>query len=331
MEEIDVLQVCRKYKTERIREYLSSTRGKVYVSCSLISLVPLALPNKPLYLDLLLLSNFLINSFNVVNDLRSFLDTTRKAHEVVLQSDEYLECIRLYNMYISEIAMFLRSFGFKDTKELIFFLLNMYESNCLTYNKREYHNYKYGKDLLLDDFGIRAVDGRCVCRHTAHFFSDVLNTYGVQCCNLSVSIIQGDIDRVNLDKIKYNHMVNGIVEDGKKYIFDSTSYNFYDKGENETLSKGTLDKSHLAISDKSVLFNTKFLKSYEAFINSPFAELDMTDLLSISEKQSRLFEDNIRDIMSFIIDNRELVNRIVLLINKINPLGDKPIRKWLVK
>lgn len=331
MEEIDILKECREYKKGRIKDYISSTKGKVNISCCFISLVPFVFPNRPICVDLLVLSNFFINSFNVVSNLKSYMDTTYKTHELVTQSEEYTQCVKLYNMYISEIAMFLKSFGFKNSRELVFFLLTLYETNCLTSGTREYHNYKYGKDILLDDFGIRAVTGKCVCRHTSHFFSDILNAYGAQCCNLSVSLIKGDVDKINPDKIKYNHMVNGIVDDGKKYIFDGTSYDFFCRGDNEMYPKSCLDESYLAVSNKSVLFNSKYLKSYEAFKNSTFAELDRDELLAISGKQMSMFADNIQDIMEFVINNRDLVYRISDLINKINPLDDKPIRKWFVK
>ena len=332
MEEIDVLKYCDDFKKKRIKEYLTSPKGIVNISGCCISLIPLIIPNRPIYVDFFVVSSLLMNLHSVVSNIKFSLNTSYQEHELLLQSDEYKECIQLYNTFISEMAMFLRSFGFKDSKELVFFILHFYETGLITSHMREYHNYRYGKDLLLEDFGVRAIDGRCVCRHTTSLFSDILNTYGIDACNLSVSVIHGkDLDKTNLKRIKYNHMVNGIVENGKKYIFDSTGYNFFGKCDREDLVKSCLDDSYMHLADNSCLFNTKSIKSYKNFRLAEFEELNGEELLEISSATANNIELNIKDLLDFALENKERIDRISFLVNKINPFSDEPIKKWFVK
>ena len=336
MEEIDLLELEKELKRKETIKYLKSKEGLLKTSASLISFVPIIL-NDNIYLDLLFTCNSIINFYSLFKSISDKRNNVFLLNETITNSNEYHECIELYNSFIKDLAIFLKSFGFKDSKYLNMFLLFMLETGMLSKEKKEYHKFKYGSDILIDDFGIRVFTGKTVCRHTSHFFTDVLNTCGYTACNYSVY-------HFNLEKLKksiavkpvFNHMVNCVLDNDKKYLFDTTSYGFSGFCDDVTLNDyeiafSLLDDSYYAIAKNNILFNKKYEKQLAAMDSYSFEKLDKDEIKDISAEVLPMVLGNMNMLTAFNQSNKDRIERLAYLIQKLSPLSDEPIKKWQIK
>jgi len=332
MEEKDLIKYNKELTNSKIKDYFKSKEGIAFTSASVISFVPYFVADPSIYPIIIINSCVIIS--NLIRNLKSKLDNNYQLYEAITNSDEYHEFKELYDIFISNIAIFLKNFNFNNTKELCLFLLQMLESSNLSVSKKEYHIFKYGKDILVDELGARIVTGKTVCRHTTSFYTDVLNKTGVTSCNLSVSMIKPN--QINSKRINYNHMVNCILDNNEKYLFDSTSYNFFgtskDKGLDDNYAISPIDNGICKIDQKrSIIINPKSEREYVSLSNYQLQSISPLEIIETSYYISEMYLRNYLMVEEFYNSTRNIIERLNYLINRLAPLSDNPIKEWKIK
>lgn len=158
-----------------------------------------------------------INSFARVPEL----NRRRKRLNEIINSDQYAECVELYSEYVSDIADLFKNLNFENNLASCFVYRYCLERGFFSKDSEFYYTvYKDHFDNLVDLYGGSVATGAGCCRHTSALLTDVINEMGGTAANIPVINIY---DGNNSRSIYANHMLTGIVHNGKSLAVDTTT------------------------------------------------------------------------------------------------------------
>lgn len=201
-----------------------------------------------------ILSFFLYKRFKMRVDLSEIKN-------MILKSDTFDKCQCFYDMYLENIAFYLKSLGFSSSMEAIHFICfamkqgffsiqNMYQ-NC---------EFKFDPIVLSELYGPRVLSGYGVCRNSSAFYRDVLDAIGYDVCCLTGDTISEEALHF-FYQFRFTHAVLGVMDGEYKYAYDSMTQEFLTKTNQYQLREGEILKY---LSDQ-MLFLYPFQKKSEVF------------------------------------------------------------------
>ena len=140
----------------------------------------------------------------------------------------YQELDKEYRQYVKDVAELIRYVGLSSSKEVLLYLQALMETGHFAKNNdHKYQLFEHERDFVQELYGAKVLTGRSVCRHMSSFFVDVMNELKYTAANICTTppLLQPIEDVIN-GKSQLNHQVVGIVECGRKLVFDPTCGEF---------------------------------------------------------------------------------------------------------
>lgn len=284
--------------------------------------------------------------------------TKKEIDFLIKSSEQYAECSELYRKYVKNIANFYKSINLKTALEIAtFFDINlgsgMFNSE---WNLQEYKDFKYQEDYYLAEIaGSTVMTGSSICRHNAPFLTDILDYSGIKACNISVMSyplqkLRSNID--NLNSMKTNHMITGIIDNNEKFIYDPTNHmpGYFTTTEilngidpyyliiTDDIANNTFEDSRcFKISEGNIVqelhkqFNADKKLELQDFINKKHKKPDFNYHKYLLEEGIITTQRYKKEILDFCHENRETVQKIKRLNETLNPRSDTKITNWKIK
>lgn len=266
------------------------------------------------------------------------------------KSQLYKELQEEYKYYIGEIASFIRKLDLKSSEEVIMYLQALMENGLLSVNFRhEYKKFKYDNEYLTHITGARVLTGKCVCRHMASFFADVLSEVGYKSCVVVLNNYTDVPSPEDLDDrdMLYTHAAVAVIKDGCKYIYCPTGAFFYDKFDDYTCKEngdylahrivkrnqkpGESNERYFLLSYDQCLYNFYRLDLATHIVYIPSCSLDPYDI----EKKYKLVKSAFFHTMPMAYNLRQSLSKEMESISSksliLSPCSDKPITSWKIK
>lgn len=161
---------------------------------------------------------------NTIVKTRKFANGYKR--ELLKQTDEYNECLSLYERYVDKIAEFIRYIGLTDSLDVGMIYMNLLYGGILSCTDSfDYHKYERDIDICPELWGARVSSGTGVCRHIASNLVDVYKELGFTASYLSVKGCDGSTKSILVDRLLPTKPVHAVVSVGDrygKYIIDPT-------------------------------------------------------------------------------------------------------------
>lgn len=192
--------------------------------------------------------------------------------QLMRDTDEYYNCVELYDSVITDIANFLRGLGFKDSLDIgLFYQELLYNGFLSAPGSFEYHKYSYDNGICPEIYGARVSSGAGVCRHIASHLKDIYEKMGFTASYLSV----GGASCTLVSKIKtrimpssINHAVVCVKDHYGKFIIDPTweKVAVFDRDDNfaHIIGDNTKDKRYVV--GYATLIDRKRLTRYDGYV-----------------------------------------------------------------
>ncbi len=368
--EIDYFNLAKLFKQRFIKEQIKSKNVRIFTEFSTllteISLVEFYLSstlpidditNKLLMLSgghLLFFTFSLVSSFIKYEKNKGDNSVANSLMNSLRQSDEYHQCINVYEKYLDDFSSFLKSLDITDSFEVALAYQYMLNNGLLSYSKKHgYDTYiAAGKaaDIIkkceLDElFGCRVATGRSVCRHMSSLLTDLENRVGNEAHNLYVNKYHTTNEKeVDLTTDYVNHQMTILNEQDKYYIYCPTcSESLYLKAIDSSISQNNYlmckgSEKSLSVSSKitNIILSNDELE--EDFINNLFN--GNIQYLSEEELALNLFKKQIKiayltqhksdEFNDFYLETKDKLDTINRIITHIQPLHELP-KKLIIK
>ena len=344
MEPIDVLKVRKQMENDcNLKTFLKQPGNFVNASSmGVFGISSLATSNIVADMILLILSGY--NLFRLHNKWDMYKDIDVRLALALEKTPVYSRMSENYFTYIHHLTVFLKQFGIKDTKELLCLLELMLETGYFSYNfSHEYHKYKVDTGEMSGTTGAHVVTGKCVCRHMASFFADVLYKFQIDACNVTVRVkdeykVEEFIKQGR--KQDFNHAVVGIIDGDHKFMFDPTNNVFI--GRADTKFKGYKEddvgqteikgkNSYVFTSVESLWMNKLHLDEYKKYKKLPMGEIDFDRIVELREKVLNFYLYNKKEFDDFYTKMLKLLQEVYIDIIQLSPKSDEEIKEWVLK
>lgn len=345
MKPIDVLEKKRKMDEAcNVKTFLKKP-GCVFNSVTMVTFqaASIVTTNVPFDLFCLLVSGY--NLFRLFGKWEQYKDVYGRLALELEKTPVYSRMSENYFTFVHEVAKFLKQFEIKDTKELLCLLELMMKDGMFSYNsKHEYHKYKYDTGEMSGTTGAHVTTGKCVCRHMAAFFSDILYYLRIEGCNISARVRYEDEVKDFLKLFKkrtFNHAVVGIVDGDKRFMFDPTNdifigaskrkFRFFRKDQvGKTIIR---DKdAYVFTSAKSVWMNKLHLDEYKNYNNKvAFEEIDFDRIAELRKKVEEFYKNNKPAFEEFYKKTSHFLEDVRRDLSMLSPKSDEEIKEWVLK
>lgn len=342
MAELDVLELQKSLKKERLVRMLKDKRVLTLLGACGIQLIPIFLINDNVTRSL---SAFAIGA--EITIIRHCYRSEGIKDEAVIieklrETEIYKECKEEYNAYIKEVASLIRDTGIKSSKEAVQYLQFLMEEGFFAPNKKhQYKKYAYCKEYLAELCGAKVLSGTSVCRHMSSFFVDVLSELNYTAANLSVITTNNDpVKLVKRGIPKWTHAVTAISEEGKMYLFDPTCGMFsslpkdisFEEIESIFVSQAVTEeeKKYYIMNPDSFVINYGRATELTQVLHSKPSQITKEELEYIRNKVSRIFRGNITNQFAFYFKNEAQRRDITQKVKELSPYSDKRIESWKV-
>ena len=344
MEPVDVLEIKKQMEQNCTVGNFLKKPGCVVNTVTMVGFqaASLTTPNVPFDLLCLLVSGY--NLFKLFRKWDRHKNIYTRLALKLENTPVYSRMCENYFTYLHKLAQFLRKFEIKDTKELLCLLEILMKEGYYSYDfSHEYHKYKHNTGEMSGTTGAHVVTGKCVCRHMASFFSDLLYKCKIDSCNISARVRYEDEVKEFLKgrKQEFNHAVVGIVEDDSRFIFDPTNDVFV--GSSDTKFRGfkmndvgqTILKGHntyvFTAEAESLWMNKLHLEEYKKYKNAKMEELDIAKITEFRRKAMALYVKNKAEFDSFYKSMAGLLKEIHDDLIMLSPKSDEEIKEWVLK
>lgn len=344
MEPINVLKV-RKHMEEdcTIKKFLKQP-GNVFSSISFATFSGLSFATMNPIADLIFLFISGYNIFSMIQKWDRYKDIDTRLALALEETPVYRRMCENYFTFIHELAKFLKKFEIKDTKELLCLLEIMLKSGYFSYNfNHEYHKYKIDTGEMSGTTGAHVVTGKCVCRHMAAFFSDVLHQFNIDGCNIEARVkFENEVSEFLKfgKKQDFNHAVVGITEGDSKFMFDPTNNVFIGKsdskfrgyqqdqvGQTEIKGKNT----YVFTTAESYWMNKLHLDEFKKYNKAQMEELNFGKIEKLREKALEFYMKNKSEFDDFYNRMLNLLQEVNRDIIQLSPKSDEEITEWVLK
>lgn len=353
---IDMIKSSKHYftteclKEQDIIKEISSECFKLGLSVSVLTamskLTPFALPKLLIYYTI---------GKSTLEITKNFFPEGLNGHEkagIIINSNQYQECLELYINYVKNIVNFYKSIDKKTALEIATFFDIHLGMGLFTprFTLQQFQDFKYANDIYIPEIsGSTVMTGISVCRHNAPLLSDILYYSDIKACNLPVIICHNpeQLQKIMLSKVhlRYDHMVTGIIEENKSFIYDPTSYTPYyldpSKHKSQPPSDNLIVANSPKLSAKIVLtkaqpdlyeiFNSRISLSYKEFINTKPQKEDIEYQRYLREESIETGEIHKQEILDFNKENRAIAQKIKTLNESLAPRSNKKIKTWKIK
>ena len=343
-EPIDVLSIRNKMQENcNFRSFLKRADTIVNSSCiATFGALSLATMNPIADMILLIISGY--NMFSMSQKWERYKDIDTRLALILEETPVYRRMSENYFTFVHSVAKFLKKFELKDTKELLCLLELMLQSGYFSYNfSHEYHKYKIDTGEMSGTTGAHVVTGKCVCRHMAAMFSDLLHQLNIEGCNLTVRVkYENEVDEFlkSRKKQEFNHAVVGVIDGDSKFMFDPTNNVF--AGKSDTKFKGyEMDQvgqteikeknSYIFTSSESIWANKLHLDEYKKYIKLPMEELDFGRIEKAREKMLEFYLKNKTEFDLFYHEMLSMLQDVYHDIIQLSPKSDDEIKEWILK
>ena len=329
MGEIDIIKLDKKIKREALKSFMTKTTAPIYIVTSLTQ-IPYILSN--INSPTLFFNTFLLGaSISILHHIwyqKTEFEFQIRAN-IIRDTKEYQECLKEYNELLLSIASLIKESPFKNLNDVISYLQILLKTGCFNAGKTITNDsYKNEKESVLELTGARIVTGTGVCRHYSSFMADVLNTIGFASSVKPVITISGDKKITS----KYPNHAIILTTDGTHITFyDPTISRFLDLRKDLKHPKYKI----ATVDDKRYYINLEM--KYPNLISEPIErllnELEYTSYPETNELEymGKILMKHCYEIPSqrtFMTNEKERLNKIKELIEKINPCSDEKISSW---
>lgn len=261
--------------------------------------------------------------------------------QFIRTTEEYKECMYLYNFFVSEVANFIRNIGVEDSISAVIYLDLLLKNGMLSVTgQNKYHLYKNDRDFTSELFGARTLSGTSVCRHMSALTADILN-FDYYASWLNSRYIE-NVEEISVDS-EFLHAVVGFVCDSEKLIYDPTCSSFAalpDDPKYIEVSQNRVAKTfisytslvdigdHILLNSKQSIVNPANEKELEIVWYTPFKQENLLEFINQANKINLLYKETSKEILNFRKNIMAIIKRIVELETKLHPRSDKKILKW---
>ena len=344
MEPIDVLELKKQLEKDcNLKTFLKQPGNVVNVaSMGTFGISSLATSSIVGDMILLILSGY--NLFRLQNKWERYKDIETRIALKLEETPVYMRMCENYFTFVHNVAIFLKRFGIKDTNELLCLSELLLQKGYFSYNySHEYHKYKIDTGEMAGTTGAHVITGKCVCRHMAAFFADLIHQLGIKSCTLTVRVKHDDEVKEFLKSRKnqdFNHSVVGVIDGDSKFMFDPTNNVFagkadvkfkgYDENQvGQTEIKGK--NSYIFTSAESIWSNKLYLEEYKKYIKLPMGEVDFERVEETRKKMLEFYLKNEDAFYDFYVEMYSLLQDIYHDIIQLSPKSDDEIKEWILK
>lgn len=272
--------------------------------------------------------------------------------KLILESDDYAECLEVYTNYVKNIAEFYKSMEKKTALEISTLFDLHLKIGLFTpeMKEQEFKDFNYSKDFYLAEIsGSTVMTGTSICRHNAPLLTDILYCSGFKTCNIPV--ITTNLQKLMNNSLEYtnlfaNHMVTGIIDNDEKFIYDPT---LHVAGYFDTLEKVKgINPYDLALSCEIEEDNLAFLINYDnemydlynartdltirEFRDFIHKKIDYNYLEYLNQEAIILTSVKYKkELVDFFKENRETTQKIKRLNETLGPRTDEKKSSWKIK
>lgn len=341
MEQIDFFKIEDTLSNNAINQVFKSPEAIYSLSRTLSKLTAfLIFPSK---ITLLLVSTAILEiiplgKLAAQKGIEAHLDLC----EILRNTKTYQECKEEYEQFIKELAIMIKQKGFTSSKEICNYLENII---CLSHlsicNHNEYHKDIYSKECSIPElYGAKVLSGYHICRHYSSIIADVLTELNYEACNVAVRPTKDNPISVLRLKLRENHSVVGVYENGYKYYFDPTTNAFGVKDEripeknSYRISKmlSWQAEGYYIAQKPTFSLNLNKEELQRKIHQAPFMTMTEEELEKIKVKTIiEAFDKDYEMLLEFKKRNLERMKKICELYQELMPSQDKPIKKWLVR
>ena len=166
------------------------------------------------------------------------------------------EITNLYNEFIINYNKLNKTFELSNPIEIYTMFNYLLRNGYLSVNKEFEFSKENVKDIR-DIMGVNVINGQGVCRHIAPMFTDILNNFGIESCQLGVYSRGVNLNVLNVNVLDYQKYTKDyLIAWAKTYIPDEIAY----KHMVDLINK-LIDEEHLnieivpaVIEDKNPIF-----------------------------------------------------------------------------
>lgn len=137
------------------------------------------------------------------------------------ETEFYKEYVELYHEFVKDIANMYKELNIdKGLGSVLAYKICQENGIFSATGDDQYTLYENDRDIFVQSLGGRVTTGRHCCRHNASLLSDVINARGGLSPKISVYV---DAESKKKVKIIPNHLVSGVIHNGKRLVIDPTS------------------------------------------------------------------------------------------------------------
>lgn len=254
----------------------------------------------------------------------------------------YQELDKEYRQYVKDVAELIRYVGLSSSKEVLLYLQALMETGHFAKNNdHKYQLFEHERDLVPELFGAKVLTGRSVCRHMSSFFVDVMKELKYTAANINTTpgSEQPIEDAIN-GKTKLSHQVVGIVECGRKLVFDPTCGAFAAESKDLDTSNLQFEICQVVIPEKKFFL---MMSPYSEYINpnneqvcttmnkTKLGRMTYGEVKYLKNKIERVLQGNDYNQRLFYASHEGQRKRIESLYQEIMPYSSKPIERHLVR
>lgn len=264
-----------------------------------------------------------------LNDTRKFSCEYKK--QLIRDTDEYKECLELYNSLTTDIAYFIKSLHLKDSLDIgMFYQELLYNGFLSKENNFNYHIYDMDEGICPEIYGARISSGTGVCRHIASLLKDIYEKLGYTASYLSV----GGAKSTLLSNIKtrimpssINHAVVCVKDCYGKFIIDPTweKVAVFDNDEKFAHIIGDTTRDTRYVIGYTTLINRVKLNTYDSYIGirkAQIANLIEDDVISAKEVANELIVSKRSLILQFYYSIKKRLEQIADLEHELSCYQD---------
>ena len=138
----------------------------------------------------------------------------------LMETGVYKEYVELYQSFVKDIANMYKDLNIDEgLGSVVAYKMCQERGIFSATGDNQYTLYENDKDFFVQSLGARVTTGRYCCRHNASLMSDVINARGGISPKISVFI---DSEGKKRFKLIPNHLVSGVVHNGKRVVADPT-------------------------------------------------------------------------------------------------------------
>ncbi len=224
----DVDDIVRNACDEQFKSFLRGNKVKLDTICLggsiMVSMSGIANPNIMAFVTGATAANLGATVVKAMNDTAKFGRQYRM--QLLAKTQEFQECKRAYENYVSKIGNFIINLGINDTLDIgMLYMEMLYGGYISVPGQFRYHKFKTDYDMCSPLMGARVTSGGAVCRHIASNLIDIYRYLGYSAIYLEVKGTDDKVISMIKDRVlpvKSNHAVVLVGDRYGKYIIDPT-------------------------------------------------------------------------------------------------------------